>query len=43
MPLAFRIVSPEAYEAWLKEAKTKYASTNPAATHLADAGASERR
>jgi len=43
MPLAFRIVSPEAYEAWLKDAKTKYASTNPAATHLADAGAPERR
>jgi cytochrome c oxidase subunit 2 len=37
MPLAFRIVSPERYADWLKEAKVKYASTSPSAARVADA------
>ncbi|SED06589.1 cytochrome c oxidase subunit 2 [Rhizobiales bacterium GAS191] len=37
MPLAFRIVSPERYAEWLKEAKVKYASTSPSAARVADA------
>ena len=39
MPLAFRIVSPERYAEWLKEAKAKYASA-PSTSRVADAGQS---
>lgn len=35
MPIAFRVVSPEAYTAWLAEAKKKFASNNTAPVHLA--------
>lgn len=38
MPIAMRVVSPEAYTAWLNDAKKKYASTNDAPVHLAAAG-----
>ena len=36
MPIAFRVVSPEKYAAWLVDSKKKYASVPPAMT-LADA------
>lgn len=35
MPIAFRVVSPEAYATWLQEAKKKYASTTTAPLHFA--------
>jgi cytochrome c oxidase subunit II len=35
MPIAFRVVSPEAYAAWLVEAKKKFASTTPQQLHFA--------
>ncbi len=35
MPIAFRVVSPEAYTAWLAEAKKKYASNATAPLHFA--------
>lgn len=35
MPIAFRVVSPEAYETWLAEAKKKYASNATAPLHFA--------
>jgi cytochrome c oxidase subunit 2 len=37
MPLAFRIVSPEKYADWLKEAKTKFAQNGAAGERLAEA------
>jgi cytochrome c oxidase subunit 2 len=37
MPLAFRIVSPEKYADWLKEAKTKFAKNGAEGAHLAEA------
>lgn len=39
MPITVRVVSEEAYAAWLAEARTKFASTDPVpgATRLADA------
>ncbi len=45
MPIAFRVVSPEAYAAWLTEAKKKYASTTTTPLHFAgnDAAGSVRR
>ena len=35
MPIAFRVVSPEAYTAWLGDAKKKFASRDAAPVHLA--------
>jgi len=35
MPIAFRVVSPEAYATWLADAKKKYASNTMAPLHLA--------
>jgi cytochrome c oxidase subunit 2 len=40
MPIAFRVVSPEQYQAWLKDAKKKYAGATPDALSFADASAS---
>jgi cytochrome c oxidase subunit 2 len=37
MPLAFRIVSPEKYADWLKEAKAKYAGNGSSGERLAAA------
>jgi len=37
MPLAFRIVSPEKYAEWLRQAKTKFARNGGARPRLADA------
>jgi len=36
MPIAFRVVSPEAYAAWLQDAKKKYASTAAPQLHYAE-------
>ncbi len=36
MPIAFRVVSPEQYTAWLATAAKKFASTAPTSVHLAD-------
>ena len=41
MPIAFRVVSQDAYKAWIADAKKKYAASTPA-TELADAGAAQR-
>jgi cytochrome c oxidase subunit 2 len=38
MPIAFRVVSQDAYNAWIADAKKKYAAASPA-TEFADAGA----
>lgn len=35
MPIAFRVVSPEAYATWLADAKKKYASNSTEPLHLA--------
>jgi cytochrome c oxidase subunit II len=35
MPIAFRVVSEEAYAKWLEEAKKKFASTNTVRVHFA--------
>jgi cytochrome c oxidase subunit 2 len=35
MPIAFRVVSPEAYATWLVDAKKKYASTINTPLHFA--------
>ncbi len=45
MPIAFRVVSPEAYATWLADAKKKYASASTTPLHLAgnDAAESVRR
>jgi len=36
MPIAFRVVSPEAYAAWLEDAKKKYASSATPSVHYAN-------
>ena len=41
MPIAFRVVSQEAYKAWLADAKKKFASAR-SATRLADGGRRRR-
>jgi cytochrome c oxidase subunit 2 len=41
MPLAIRVVSEQQYQAWLQEAKTKFASTD-APTRTADAQITQR-
>ena len=35
MPIAFRVVSPDAYAAWLSDAKKKFASVDAAPVHVA--------
>ncbi len=42
MPIVFRVVSEEKYQAWLADAKKKYAAA-PSAISVADAGATEVR
>jgi cytochrome c oxidase subunit 2 len=42
MPIAFRVVSDEKYQAWLADAKKKFAAA-PSAVSVADAGAAEIR
>jgi cytochrome c oxidase subunit 2 len=42
MPIAFRVVSDEKYQAWLAESKKKFASVD-APTELAAIDASEAR
>jgi len=37
MPIAIRVVSQPAYEAWLQDAKKKYADNGPAPVKVADA------
>ncbi len=36
MPIAFRVVSPEAYATWLEDAKKKYASSSTTPLHFAN-------
>jgi len=36
MPIAFRVVSPEAYATWLQDAKKKYASSATPSVHFAN-------
>ena len=43
MPIAFRVVSPEKYQAWLLEAKKKYASNSTDALTFADATSAARQ
>jgi len=38
MPIAVRVVSQPAYEAWLQDAKKKYADSGAAPVKVADAG-----
>jgi cytochrome c oxidase subunit 2 len=38
MPIAFRVVSPEKYEAWLADSKKKFANAGDAAGKVAAAG-----
>jgi cytochrome c oxidase subunit 2 len=42
MPIAFRVVSEEKYQAWLADAKKKFAAA-PSAVSVADAGATANR
>ena len=46
MPIAIRVVSQPAYEAWLQDAKKKYAESRPqrfADASAADAATTEQR